>query len=141
MSPLSKPNLIYFYFYLNHMLHFSFEFKFMLHRTVHSVENIICNCRVYKKFVYLRLIRPWALYVLLRRQGAWFTWMCSMTSLSTSSPLKSALLSAFFKSWSKNSADFFGHRPKGSNWIRFDNFFIFSHIFLAITTEIHRPPT
>lgn len=34
-----------------------------------------------------------------------------MTNRSTSNPLYSALLSAFFNSWSKKSADFFGQRP------------------------------
>lgn len=37
--------------------------------------------------------------------------MCSTTSRSTSRPLKSALLSAFRRSWSRNSALFWGQRP------------------------------
>lgn len=60
---------------------------------------------------YVRLIRPWALYVLLLILGAALTWMWSTTKWSVSSPLNSALLSAFFNSWSRNSADFLGHRP------------------------------
>jgi hypothetical protein len=59
----------------------------------------------------LRFILPCALYVLLLRHGARFTWMCSITKRSTSSPLPSAFDSAFFSSCSKNSADFLGQRP------------------------------
>jgi hypothetical protein len=33
------------------------------------------------------LMRPWARYVRRRCFCAWFTWMCSITRLSTSSPL------------------------------------------------------
>ena len=60
---------------------------------------------------YIRLILPWALYVRLLIFGAALTWMWSTTRWSVSSPLNSALLSAFFKSCSKNSADFLGHLP------------------------------
>lgn len=55
--------------------------------------------------------RPWALYVLRRCLIALLTWMWSMTRLSTSRPLVSALLSAFLRSPCRNSADLTGHLP------------------------------
>ena len=71
----------------------------------HNIGDMTTFCR------YIRLILPWALYVRLLIFGAALTWMWSTTRWSVSSPLNSALLSAFFKSCSKNSADFLGHLP------------------------------
>lgn len=44
------------------------------------------------------------------------TWMWSMTKWSGSSPLYSALLSAFFNRCRRNSADFLGQRPWAVPW-------------------------
>jgi hypothetical protein len=57
-----------------------------------------------------KLTRPCARYVRRRCLGAWLTWMCLMIKLLVSSPLVSALASAFFKRPSRNSADLTGHR-------------------------------
>ena len=57
------------------------------------------------------LIQPWDLLVLCPILGTLFTWMCSMTTESTSKPVSSTLLSAFLSMCSKNSALFLGHQP------------------------------
>src|ERR1700742_3805595 len=56
------------------------------------------------------LIRPWARYVRRRCLGAGLSWMCLTISFEVSTPLVSALASAFLRRPRRNSADLPGHR-------------------------------